>query len=985
MSEPPSVLASYVRALRLLSAAEAVTLFLPGPGEEPSTALLLHTGGDRPVPELADRDAATAFTRRMRSRLPRDGRKRSGALLQVPSVEPYCRLLCLPSVESQLVEAVEDYGGKRRRRSDRSSARQPLAQAWIGFRFSREPVDFPPLSAALELRLDPSNAPQDPSSWGWILAFGGALTWTAHLVTESLRDAVSGLANRVGLQSVLERLMERARADSRPLTLVLFNPDGFAAINDHLGRETGDQVIQAIGERLRSLHRATDFVARYGGAVFAAALQDTSLEDGRQVAEKVRSELAGTAYLDAKVTLTFTAGVAAFSAAQPSSPSSASELLRLADAALGVAKREGGDRTAAWDEGVQEHDAESHDRLRGIFTADVARDYRNMALLLDTLRSVATAEDVPSLLDGALERIVSTFQPNRAGIFQPVEDGRWRLLHGRTLEGGSSEPSALEGWFLSARQKVLASEALSQGKAQNAPGKSSSTSAVSCAAPMLVGSKPMGCLILEYGHGEGCDGHDLHFLGVLAGQLALALDRAELAAAERERQWRKTESIRLELERLRTALQSSQLLYRSPQMEQVLALSRRVAPTDATVLITGESGTGKELLARTLHELSSRRKGPRVVVDCAAIPDTLVESELFGHEKGAFTGADRSKRGRLLEADHGTVLLDEISELPLPVQGRLLRFVQERQFTPVGSERPVAVDVRIVAATNRDLAAEVLAGRFREDLFHRLNVFRLEVPPLRERPGDILFLARHFLDRYAIAYGKSIGAISPSAEQALLDYGWPGNVRELQNCIMRAAILCDEGALERHHLVFLEEEPRKRAPSTGGSPTSRAPEQHLPPSSWEALERALGSLVQAALVQPGRPEAIGRRLRHELLRQAEAQAGGVGRQAARLLGIPETSFRRRLAAARGGDGNAPAGLAPQWADTTAAIRRLLQGAEPGGADLLAGAQRCFLDAMKKAGVEKVAVGAALLGVSHHTYRKRLAGLGTSEAGPPGSR
>ncbi len=217
----------------------------------------------------------------------------------------------------------------------------------------------------------------------------------------------------------------------------------------------------------------------------------------------------------------------------------------------------------------------------------------------------------------------------------------------------------------------------------------------------------------------------------------------------------------------------------------------KIACSDATVLIMGETGTGKELIARRIHALSQRADGPYVRVNCAAIPDTLVEAELFGHEKGAFTGAVYTRKGKFELAHGGTILLDEIGEMPLHLQAKLLRVLQEGEVDRIGGSSPVEVDVRVVATTNRDLAQEVKEGRFREDLFFRLNVVPIYVPPLRERKEDIPLLAEAFLRRYSKKVGKEIKGITDSAMRVLLDYDWPGNVRELENCIHRAVVLCE--------------------------------------------------------------------------------------------------------------------------------------------------------------------------------------------------
>ena len=233
----------------------------------------------------------------------------------------------------------------------------------------------------------------------------------------------------------------------------------------------------------------------------------------------------------------------------------------------------------------------------------------------------------------------------------------------------------------------------------------------------------------------------------------------------------------------------------SSAMRYLLARVEQVATTDATVLVTGETGTGKELIARAIHRRSRRAKGPLVKVNCAAIPETLLASELFGHERGAFTGATERRRGRFEQADGGTIFLDEIGELPLAMQVTLLRVVQEREFERLGGERPVKVDVRIVAATNRDLAADVRAGRFRSDLYYRLNAFPVHVPPLRERPEDVPPLVAHLASKYAARVGRTIERVDARGLRALAAYDWPGNVRELENVVERAVILSRNGTL----------------------------------------------------------------------------------------------------------------------------------------------------------------------------------------------
>jgi len=232
----------------------------------------------------------------------------------------------------------------------------------------------------------------------------------------------------------------------------------------------------------------------------------------------------------------------------------------------------------------------------------------------------------------------------------------------------------------------------------------------------------------------------------------------------------------------------------------VLGIVEKVADTESTVLVNGESGTGKELVARALHEHSPRSTRPFVAVNCAALPESLVEAELFGHERGAFTGAEQRRLGRFEAAHQGTLFLDEIGDLPIPTQVKLLRVLQSRVIERLGSMRPVEVDVRIIAATSRDLESMVARGTFREDLYYRLNVFPIGLPPLRDRKSDILLLADHFVEAFNRSHGKAVKRIATPAIDMLMAYHWPGNVRELENCIERAVLMARDDVILGHHL-----------------------------------------------------------------------------------------------------------------------------------------------------------------------------------------
>jgi Nif-specific regulatory protein len=279
-------------------------------------------------------------------------------------------------------------------------------------------------------------------------------------------------------------------------------------------------------------------------------------------------------------------------------------------------------------------------------------------------------------------------------------------------------------------------------------------------------------------------------------------------------------------EALREKFHPSNIIGNSASMRDVYSMIEKITKTHVTVLILGESGVGKELVANAIHYHSAYAGGPFVKFNCAALPESLVESELFGHEKGSFTGADSMRKGRFEEADGGTIFLDEVGELSLAAQAKLLRVLQERTFERVGGNKPIRVNIRIIAATNRDLRARVEEGKFRDDLFFRLHVFPITIPPLRDRGGDVIALADHFILKYAKESGKNVKRISTPAIQMLMNYSWPGNVRELENVIERAVILCDDEVIHAYNLP----------PSLQEATISGTSERSLLESKLEAVE-----------------------------------------------------------------------------------------------------------------------------------------------------
>ena len=323
------------------------------------------------------------------------------------------------------------------------------------------------------------------------------------------------------------------------------------------------------------------------------------------------------------------------------------------------------------------------------------------------------------------------------------------------------------------------------------------------------------------------------------------------------------------------AEESHQLIFKDPKMAEVVRFADQIAPSDASALITGESGTGKEIIAHYIHRKSARADKPFISVNCAAIPENLLESELFGHEKGAFTGAVARRIGKFEEADGGTLLLDEISEMDLRLQAKLLRAIQEREIDRVGGKTPIRVNIRIIATSNRDLQAEARAGQFREDLFYRLNVVNLKLPPLRERPADVIALADHFAEKYAKANGLQEKSIAADARRDLAKHTWPGNVRELENTMHRAVLLstADEITVDAIRLPD----------------GSRLDETEYPTGNVAAQAAAAADAVNRGLI--GKTVA---EVEQDLILQTLDHCLGNRTHAANILGISIRTLRNKL-------------------------------------------------------------------------------------------
>ncbi len=944
-------LAGQLARLAQQAGAGSASIYLPTPWNAVTPVVLVHAGEAAPLPELATAPAAEAFASEVLDTGAWHGMP-VGTDGLVPSHGGQGVLIAAPLLTSLWAGAGSPTASHtaRRRRSD--APRQSPAAGWVGLRMPTLPG----------------------GSAGSMMAVAHALAATIVGVYSVLTDPLTGLPGRPELMGVLRADLDRARRRRVPCALALVNPLGLDVVNDDYGRRTGDALIREVVVAIHGLLRRSDVLMRYGGAIFALPLGNVGADAAMLVAERVRRHVTERAFLHDTVRLRCAVGVAVCEADEADGFEPI-DLLKRANEALGAARRGDGDAIATW------HDsnaaAPATDRLLGVFTGNTDRDYRNMGLLWDVLQALSGASGSTDLAAKVVDRLVAVLRPARASFFAAGDAGA-RMIFGRKRHGDAAD-GVLQPDDVVEDERAVVTLALDAGAVRQRPFQltmpdGAHRAHVAIAVPLVTGGRALGAICLV-GNPDAfdLDRTDLHVLTGLAGPLAVALDREQLAERDRVRAEHERRRLQAEVHELRT--QKNPIVFQSPVMADVLARVRRIASTEATVLVTGESGTGKEMLAQTVHQLSGRRARPFVIVDCGAIPATLIDSELFGHERGAFTGAQQRASGRLAMADGGTVFLDEVGELPLDVQSRLLRFVQEKTISMVGGTRARKVDVRIVAATNRLLEEEVRAGRFREDLFYRLNVVRLHVPPLRERPEDIVLLAAHFARAAAGEHHKPIKGFTAAAEQRLIDHHWPGNIRELQNTILQAVVLSEGDRLDESDLTLPAAPGRRLAvrPSSpgGGSSGAGATAGALGyREAWHQLRLTLDREVQrAAAANPRMIVPIGRWLAHEVVLVAHEQAGRNGVRAAARVGLPQTTFARRLRNAQSDRGLST--RPPTWNEVTAALGLVVGAADLPSEGFADRTEALLFDAVFACAPTPIAYAAALMGLSPPTLKQRL--------------
>jgi len=467
---------------------------------------------------------------------------------------------------------------------------------------------------------------------------------------------------------------------------------------------------------------------------------------------------------------------------------------------------------------------------------------RKLAIFCEIGQLLAEQPDLKTALKSVLQLLAARSPVDIAGGMVLVFSGRSHQVEMQVTDGfsagrprgtGAAASSSVTGQVVQSGRPVVVPHIPRAGSPASPSTKTPQLRELTqVAVPIALDGRVVGAISIDYFFDPERDLHrSTSYVALLASMVAHAI--AAYRRAEQDRQRLQDETVDLRT-KMQEQVEFPRLVGTSAPLGQVQTQVAQVAPSNTTVLLRGESGTGKGLIAQEIHHNSPRAKKPFVTVSCAALPPDLIESELFGYEKGAFTGAQTSKRGRLEMAEGGTLFLDEVGELRPSVQIKLLRVLQQREFERLGGTQTIPLDVRVLAATNRNLEKAIAAGEFREDLYYRLNVFAIFVPPLRDRKADVLLLADHFLEKFAREHGKNVRRISTPAIDMLASYHWPGNVRELSNAIERAIVICDGGVVHSHHLP-----PTLQTAESSGTMTNLSLQEMVEAVEKDAIQDAL--------------------------------------------------------------------------------------------------------------------------------------------------
>ncbi|WOH38278.1 sigma 54-interacting transcriptional regulator [Thalassotalea fonticola] len=671
-------------------------------------------------------------------------------------------------------------------------------------------------------------------------------------------------------------------AASNPVSgILLLSPDNFNELNLKYGRNYGDKVLYCIGELLRAFVRPTDMASHYGGTIFMVMFSQSSSAQIKNIVRQLQQRLQQHEFLEEQSKLNFSIGVAVNTQDLNYSPV---ELFYHANYSLSQARELGGAQVREWQQQNAMLQIGNLDRLSGNVSKSGNQDYQKMLMQWSILNFLNEIEQLPIFIKELLTQLINGFNLNSAA-FYCSENNLVKLQ--QAINNSGKE--------LTEQDICLTENQLSHIKSkQNEHGKVFTSvlaeHGIQIIMPIYTANKAEYFLWLSTEQEQLITKKDHHVLYNIADFVAVKIER--LAATTNNSKILKSNK-------------SLNFWYQSSAMANLMKEVEMVAPTNATVLITGESGTGKEMLAQSIHQLSDRKDKPFIIFDCGAVVESLVESELFGHQKGAFTGANRDVAGRIHEADGGTLFLDEIGELPLEVQVKLLRFVQEKQYSKVGSGHVKKVDVRLIAATNVDLKEQISKGKFREDLYFRLNVFKIENVPLRNRTDDIILIAKSYLEIFAGEYNKGITDFSEPAKQALLEYLWPGNIRELKNLVHRSVIVCSDNLVTCHHLGLfpVSSNPVEDVSVLSNQITARTNstsaivyknKNEVNHQSAHSINIAKDLINQCLTGHSSEnPVAIGPWIEYQLYRESLEHHQQVALQAANSLNIAESTFRRR--------------------------------------------------------------------------------------------
>jgi hydrogenase-4 transcriptional activator len=743
-------------------------------------------------------------------------------------------------------------------------------------------------------KLPPFLMQRAPGTTKLVDGIVGPMEEGAVLILRDLGDIEDPV--KLGATEIYDRLGSGQLSPSESsFCQVLISPDG--ATSAVLA-----EIVEDVRARLDSSMRATDLVSVFANSMVSISLPYTTVTAGEQIAFALLEQL--NEYEHSGTPFTFSAGLA-HSTGGDQEPI---ELFRRATSALDTARRSGGNHL--WVDGG-EPDIGSRE-MRG------SQEYRHVVLLWNVMNALAAANDLDTMSDEFCRQLFHVFRTQRSALFS-IADDKINLKVGYThSRGKTSDILDLE----LNEHEFSAIKAISKGNWQHQ--QSSDTALFGIA----------GRWVLFLSGGE-FNAEDQSFLSSLSTYFGSSISRFYV----------EPEPVEV------LDVSEQQLVYDSAEMQHVLDTADLAAPTDVTVLLLGESGTGKEVVTRYIHKKGSRRDKPLVVVDCGAVAPSLIESELFGHVKGAFTGATSNFKGRLKEADGGTVLLDEVGELPLDTQVKLLRFVQDRQVAAVGSNQYETVDARVIAATNRDLKEMVDEGKFREDLYYRLNVFSIAIPPLRDRQTDILKVAQYYLQHFAAHYNKMVTGFTVDAEQALLDYAWPGNIRELSNVVNRAVILSKDQLITTIQVgVF------------GG-----LRELGESPRTTIGLRPILQAVVDVG-ISGSKPLAVGRHLEEDFILMSIKHHDGVLNRAALSIGVPESTLRRKVQKMESSYGSLDADRPDEWPVTPELYHEVMKMASQESAQPLDILSALLMSELQDRKLSR-GVCAQLLGVSLPTYRR----------------